>query len=435
MDKGTIGLLIFAFVLIALSAMFSASESAFFSINKLRLRLLRNKGNKKAIRAGKLLDKKENLLNTILVGNEIVNIALSALVTSICLEIFGQSGTGYATLGVTIALLIFGEICPKTLATHHSEKFAFFLAPFIQFVGIIVKPIVFVLTKCVDGIAKVFHIKIESKKASFSEEDIKQYIQVSEEEGVLEKGEKQMMTRVFKFTDLSAHDIMTPRTKIKAVPLKVSYRELMELYQKTKYSHFPVYGDGLDDIKGILYMKDVLFNMVNGKSFSAKELMRRPFYILENKKMSSIQQMLDENKESVAIVIDEYAGTAGILTKKDIVEEIFGKFYDEYDTYSSPEIIRMGENEAEISGIARLSEINELFELHLKSENYETVNGFLTELYDGFPTTGTVIEAQGCKFTILDASERKINLVRLEKYTLTSIDLNSIQMKQNKDEK
>ena len=182
-------------------------------------------------------------------------------------------------------------------------------------------------------------------------------------------------------------------------------------------------------------MKDVLFNMVNGKSFSAKELMRRPFYILENKKMSSIQQMLDENKESVAIVIDEYAGTAGILTKKDIVEEIFGKFYDEYDTYSSPEIIRMGENEAEISGIARLSEINELFELHLKSENYETVNGFLTELYDGFPTTGTVIEAQGCKFTILDASERKINLVRLEKYTLTSIDLNSIQMKQNKDEK
>ena len=415
MSMSMIGLLILAAVLIVLSAMFSASESAFFSINRLRLRLLRNKGDKKAIRAGKLLDKKDKLLNTILVGNEIVNIGLSALVTSICLELFGQNGMGYATLGVTIVLLIFGEIFPKTMATHNSEKFAFFLAPFIQFVSVIVTPIVFVLSSCVKVIAKIFHIKMETNKVSFSEEEIKQYIQVSEEEGVLESGEKQMMNRVFKFTDLSAHDIMTPRTKIKAVPLTISYRELMELYQKTKYSHFPVYGEGLDDIKGILYMKDVLFSMANEKTFSAKLLMRRPFYILENKKMSSIQQMLDENHESVAIVIDEYSGTSGILTKKDIAEEIFGKIYDEYDSYSSPEIQRLSDSVAEISGSARLSEVCDLFDVQLKSDNYETVNGFLTEIYDGFPEKGTCIENIGCRFIILDASDRKINKVRLEK--------------------
>ena len=165
-----IGLLIIAVVLILLSATFSASESAFFSINKLRLRLLKNKGDKKAIRASRLLDKKEKLLNTILVGNNVVNIVLSAIITSVSLEIFGQNGLGYATAAVTVVLLIFGEIIPKTLATHFPEKFSFFFAPFIQFVSVIINPIVVVLIKCVRFIAKLFHIKIEEEKISFTEE-------------------------------------------------------------------------------------------------------------------------------------------------------------------------------------------------------------------------------------------------------------------------
>ena len=232
---------------------------------------------------------------------------------------------------------------------------------------------------------------------------------------MLESGEKQMMNRVFKFTDLSAHDIMTPRTKIKAIPLTISYKELMELYQKTKYSHFPVYGNDLDDIKGMLYMKDVLFSLANETTFNAKELMHSPFFILENKKMSSIQQMLDENNESVAVVIDEYAGTAGILTKKDIAEEIFGKFYDEYDLNYSPDLLKLSETEAEISGSARLNEVCEMFDLDLKSENYETINGFLMEVFDRFPQVGEEIELTGCKFKVIDATERKINKVRLTK--------------------
>jgi len=404
-----IGLLIIAVVLILLSASFSASESAFFSINKLRLRLLRNKGDKKAIRAGRLLDKKEKLLNTILVGNNVVNIVLSAIITSVCLEIFGQNGLGYATAAVTVVLLIFGEIIPKTLATHFPEKFSFFFAPFIQFVSVIINPIVVVLIKCVRFIAKLFHIKIEEKKISFTEEDIKQYIQVGEEEGVLEHGEKQMMNRVFKFTDLSAYDIMTPRTKIRAVPINISYSEMMELYQKTKFSYFPVYGKDLDDIKGIIHMKDLLFTKADEKNFDIKNLMRQPLFILESKNMSSIQQMLDENQENVAIVIDEYSGTSGILTKKDIAEEIFGKINDEFGTNFSPDIKKLSDTEIEIDGTVRLDEINELFDLDLQSANYETLNGFLMEAFDGFPAVSAEISLKDCKIRVVDATERKVN--------------------------
>ena len=262
------GLLILAVVLILLSMIFSASESAFLSINKLRLRLLRNKKDKRAIRAGKLLDKKEKLLNTILVGNNIVNIALSAIITSIALELFGSAGVGYATVIVTILLLIFGEITPKTIGTRHPEGVAFLLAPLIKFFGWIFTPVVFILTKVTRLIASVFGVKFSEKKVSFTEEEIKQFIQVGEEEGVLQAGEKTMMHRVFKFTDLSAKEIMVPRTKITAIPMDITYQKLIELSQKSHLSRFPVYNKDLDDIKGILYMKDVFCNGLDESSFN-----------------------------------------------------------------------------------------------------------------------------------------------------------------------
>ena len=257
------GLMILAVVLILLSMSFSASESAFLSINKLRLRLLRNKKNKKAIRAGKLLDKKEKLLNTILVGNNIVNISLSAIITSIALDLFGPAGVGLATAIVTVLLLVFGEITPKSIGTHHPEGIAFLFAPLLRFFTWIFSPIVFILTKVTRFIARLFGVKFSEKKVSFTEEEIKQFIQVGEEEGVLESGEKTMMQRVFKFTDLSAKEIMVPRTKITAIPMDITYRKLIELSQKSHLSRFPVYDKDLDDIKGILYLKDVFCKSFN----------------------------------------------------------------------------------------------------------------------------------------------------------------------------
>ena len=409
------GLLILAVVLILLSMIFSASESAFLSINKLRLRLLRNKKDKRAIRAGKLLDKKEKLLNTILVGNNIVNIALSAIITSIALELFGSAGVGYATVIVTILLLIFGEITPKTIGTRHPEGVAFLFAPLIKFFGWIFIPVVFILTKVTRLIASVFGVKFTDKKVSFTEEEIKQFIQVGEEEGVLQAGEKAMMHRVFKFTDLSAKEIMVPRTKITAIPMDITYQKLIELSQKSHLSRFPVYNKDLDDIKGILYMKDVFCKGLDEASFNVKEVLRPPLFILETKKMSSIRQMLEENHESMAVVLDEYSGTAGILTTEDISEEIFGSIYDEYDSVDIPEIEKKSSEEATLSGSARLIDVYETLGIKLDSKNYETINGYLTELYDGFPEKDTVIKDRDCIFTILDSTDRKINKVQIKK--------------------
>ena len=409
------GLLILAVVLILLSMIFSASESAFLSINKLRLRLLRNKKDKRAIRAGKLLDKKEKLLNTILVGNNIVNIALSAIITSIALELFGSAGVGYATVIVTILLLIFGEITPKTIGTRHPEGVAFLFAPLIKFFEWIFTPVVFILTKVTRLIASVFGVKFSEKKVSFTEEEIKQFIQVGEEEGVLQAGEKTMMHRVFKFTDLSAKEIMVPRTKITAIPMDITYQKLIELSQKSHLSRFPVYNKDLDDIKGILYMKDVFCKGLDEASFNVKEVLRPPLFILETKKMSSIRQMLEENHESMAVVLDEYSGTAGILTTEDISEEIFGSIYDEYDSVDVPEIEKKSSEEATLSGSARLIDVYETLGIKLDSKNYETINGYLTELYDGFPEKDTVIKDRDCIFTILDSTDRKINKVQIKK--------------------
>ena len=409
------GLLILAVVLILLSMIFSASESAFLSINKLRLRLLRNKKDKRAIRAGKLLDKKEKLLNTILVGNNIVNIALSAIITSIALELFGSAGVGYATVIVTILLLIFGEITPKTIGTRHPEGVAFLFAPLIKFFSWIFTPVVFILTKVTRLIASVFGVKFSEKKVSFTEEEIKQFIQVGEEEGVLQAGEKAMMHRVFKFTDLSAKEIMVPRTKITAIPMDITYQKLIELSQKSHLSRFPVYNKDLDDIKGILYMKDVFCKGLDEASFNVKEVLRPPLFILETKKMSSIRQMLEENHESMAVVLDEYSGTAGILTTEDISEEIFGSIYDEYDSIDIPEIEKKSSEEATLSGSARLIDVYETLGIKLDSKNYETINGYLTELYDGFPEKDTVIKDRDCIFTILDSTDRKINKVQIKK--------------------
>ena len=224
-----------------------------------------------------------------------------------------------------------------------------------------------------------------------------------------------MMHRVFKFTDLSAKEIMVPRTKITAIQMDITYRKLIELSQKSHLSRFPVYQKDLDDIKGILYMKDVFCKGFDETNFNIKEVLRSPLFILETKKMSSIRQMLEENHESMAVVLDEYSGTAGILTTEDISEEIFGSIYDEYDSTDVPEIEKKSESEAILSGSARLIDVNEILGTNLESKNYETINGYLTELFDGFPENNTEIQDDVCVFKILDSTDRKINKVQIKK--------------------
>ena len=250
---------------------------------------------------------------------------------------------------------------------------------------------------------------------SFTEDEIKNFIDVGEEEGVLEENEKKLMHRVFRFTDLAAKDIMIPRTKIKAIPLTASYQAVIELSQTSRFSRFPVYGEDIDDIVGVLYVKDLMFYSTRQQEFSVKKIMRPPLFIVGTKKMSSVQQMLRENKQSLAIVIDEYSGTDGILTTEDITEEIFGKVEDEYYTVSEPMAVQISDDEAVLDGSVKLSELSERLGATFTSEFYETLAGYLSEKLDKVPEKGDVYKEQGFVFTVEEADATKIHKVHLKK--------------------
>jgi len=408
------GLLLVAVVLIILSLIFSASESAFLSINKLRVRFLRNQKNKRAVRTWRLLNNKERLINTLLVGNNIVNIAISSILTVIAIDLFGNAGVGIATFVATLLLLIFGEITPKTVATRHPEPIAFFFSGFICVLEVVLNPVVFILTEFSRIVLKLFGIDTKKKNVSFTEEEIKTFIDVGGEEGILGTSEKTMMRRVFKFTDLEAKDIMIPRKKIISVPLTARYNDIIELSERCSLSRFPVYHKDIDDIVGILYVKDMLKYKNSNEHFSVEKTMRPPLFILETKKMSSIQQMLRENKQGMAVVIDEYSGTDGILTFDDIEREIFGPVADEYKkNVRLSEVKIKNPNNDEIDGQSRLVDINEQLHTHLVSKQCETIGGYLCEALGRIPHVDESIIRDGYMFTVKSIDDKRVALVHL----------------------
>lgn len=418
MDDIPSGLLITAIVLVTLSMLFSISESAFLGMNKLRLRIRRkNKKDYRAVRAGKLLDKKEKLINTLLISNDLVNIFLSAIITSIALSLFGTKGVGYATFATTLILLLFGEITPKTIATHCPDKIAYGLSRFIYIITWVMRPVVAVVTAFSKIILRMFGIKQDKAKKSYTEQDIKTFFDISSEHGVIEEEENRMMSQIFKFSDLEAQDIMVPRTKIKAVSIDSTYRDIVELSQRLSFTRFPVYKKSIDDIVGIIYLKDLLKYSDNPKDFSLQKVMRDPLFILGTTKMSSVQQMLFESRQSMAIIVDEYSGTDGLVTEKDISREIFalpgdntlrGKFFD-FDSIED-------KNDFEINGLVLLHVLKEGLHINLESENNETVAGWFIEKINRMPKVNDKFEFEGYLFTV-----QKIQAHRIERIKITKV--------------
>ncbi len=411
-------LFIICAVLIILSMLFSISESAFLGMNKLRLRLKRKNREKKALRVGKLLDKKEYLINSLLISNDLVNIYLSSILTSIALSLFGQSGVSYATLTATILLLIFGEITPKSIATRCPDKIAYGLSGFVSVIVFIMRPVVAVVTSFAGAFLWLFGIKKSKSKKTYTEEEIKTFFDMSWESGIIEENENRLMTQVFKFSDLEAQDIMVPRTKIRAVPVDISYRALVELSERLGFTRFPVYRESIDDIVGIIYLKDLLQFEGCPSGFSAQKVMRPPIFILGTKKMSSVQEMLFENRQSMAIVVDEYSGTDGIVTEKDISREIFalpgddslrGKVFD-YDSVED-------QTEFEINGSVLIRELKKDLNIPLESQINETIGGWFTEKINRMPKAGDTVEYSGYLFAV-----RKIQAHRIERMLIKKLE-------------
>ena len=385
-------------------------------MNKLRLRVLRKNKDKRALTAGKLLDRRERLINTLLVSNDIVNIFVSSIITSIALDIFGSRGVGIATLIATLLLLIFGEITPKTISTRCPDRIAYGLAPFVQVVVVIMRPVVAVVTFIARCILRIFGIKTNVKKQSYTEEDIKTFFDMSSESGIIEENENRMMSQVFKFSDLEAQDIMVPRTKIRAVPHDAAYRDIVELSQRLGYTRFPVYRKSIDDIIGIIYLKDMLAYKDNQESFELHKVMRPPLFILGTKKITSVQELLFENHDSMAIIVDEYSGTDGVITEKDISREIFalpgedslrGKVFD-FDNVEN-------KSDFEINGSVLLRDLKEDLHIPLESNINETIGGWFSEQIDRMPAAGDTVEFEGWLFAVKKIQSHRVERIHISK--------------------
>jgi CBS domain containing-hemolysin-like protein len=307
--------------------LFSAGESAYLSLNKLRLHVRLLKKDARAQKVSRLLERKDLLINTFLIGNALVNIGLTSLVTALAMSLWGSRGIGVAALASTAFLLIFGEITPKTLAMRHPEPVAYGFCHLIGFFTFLFSAPARFFAFLARHAAALFGIKLSESAVTFDEEEIKNFIEMGGEEGVIEEGEKAMMHRVFAFTDLAARDVMVPRVSMVAVGLDLSYDAVVALAERRQLWCFPVTEATatLDDLVGVLYVKDMLPFAAAPESFSVKRAMREPVYIPGTRKISSAQHLLRENGQSVGIILDEYGGTAGLITTQDIAEVIFGK--------------------------------------------------------------------------------------------------------------
>lgn len=406
-------------VLLLFSMFFSASESALLSASRLRIRYLSEKKNKAAIRTENLTRRKDRFLTAILIGNNIVNIATSALITAVSIDLFGDTGVGIATAVSTLVILIFGEILPKSIAINRPESIALKLSLPLSIIVLLLTPLILLLSFITGRITGLFGISSQKANGAVTEDDIKTLIEISEEEGLIETKEREMLSNILKYTDLNARDIMTPRTDIVAASEDASISNLLELSRNTSFSRFPVYGEDIDDIKGIVYLKDLLYAAEEGPAAPVKDLLRPALYCFEGQTISSLQAELHAKKQNLAVILDEYGGTAGLVTTEDLLEKIFGALEDEYDeTEPNPifpqEPASTGTGPLSVPGWTRLDEISEMLGIPLKSEFYDTIGGFMLERLGDIPAAGTTISDQGILITAGAVSGNRIETVLIQ---------------------
>lgn len=400
------------FILLSLSAFFSSSETALMSLSKIRLRHMVEEKIKGADIISKLLDDPSKLLGSILVGNNIVNIGASALATSLAINIWGNAGVGIATGIMTILVLIFGEITPKSLAVQNTEKTALKVARLIYFITVVLSPIVAILMSITNLIIKLFGGNTEKKNTFITEEELKTMVDVSHEEGVLEGEEKKMIYNVFEFGDSQAKDVMTPRTDMAAIEIHSTYDEIIALFKQEQFSRMPVYEDNTDNIVGILYIKDLIFFEGNKDKFNLEQLIRPPYFTYEFKGTSELFSEMRAKRTPMAIVLDEYGGTAGIVTMEDLVEEIVGDIEDEYDERDE-EIQVIKEDEYVVDGSTRIDFLNEMIGTDIESEDFDSIGGFVIGILGRLPEQGENVEYTHIKFIVESIDKNRIEKLRV----------------------
>ena len=400
-------------ILIILSGFFSASETALMALSRIRVRHMVDEEVKGAKLLEKLLEDPNKLLGGILIGNNIVNIAATSITTSLFTAMLGAQGVAIATGLMTVLVLIFGEITPKTISANNPEKASLVVAKPIKFFVTILTPIVWIFNIITKVIFKLFGVDDKGVKPFITEEELKTMVNVSHEEGLLEMEEREIINNVFEFGDMQAKEAMVQRLDIVAIDMEDSYEEIIDLFKTEKLSRMPVYEETIDDIIGILNIKDIIFlSDEEIENFDIKKYMREAFFTYEFKKITQLLEEMKKDKSQMAIVVDEYGGTAGLITIEDLVEVIVGDIEDEYDE-EEDEIQVISPNEFLVDGSTKISDVNEILNIELESEEFDSIGGYIIGYIRHIPEENEIIEMDNIKFNIESVDKNRIKKIRI----------------------
>ena len=412
MDSGQALQILIVIGLLALSAFFSSSETAMMAVNKIRVRNLADAGLSSAQTLMKVLDNQPKMLSAILIGNNIVNISASSLATILVTRAFGDMYVGVGTGILTLLVLIFGEITPKTSATLYSETMALRFAKPIYMIMQVLTPVIFIVDKLSQGVLRLLHVDPNKKQDAITEDELRTIVEVSHEEGVIESDEKKMIYNVFDFGDSVAKDIMVPRIDMTFIDVDATFSEVIEVFREVKYTRYPVYEETTDNVIGIINIKDILLTE-NHKKFCIRDYLREPLYTYEFKKTAELMVELRKTQNNIAIVLDEYGATAGLITLEDMLEEIVGEIRDEYDEDEEDLIRRIGPREYVVEAAMKLDDLNDQLGLDLESEDYDSIGGFIIGLLDHLPEEGEEVTHKTLRFVVDKVDRNRIDKIHL----------------------
>lgn len=412
MDSSDVTQLIILLILLGLSAFFSSAETALTTVNKIRIRSLAEDGNKRAKTVLKITDDSGKMLSAILIGNNIVNLSTASLTTSLAYS-FGGSMVAIASGILTVLILLFGEITPKTMATIHAEKMALIYAPIISIFMKVMTPVIFIINGLSIGVLFLLRVDPNAKNDLMTETELRTIVDVSHEDGVIESDEREMIYNVFDLGDAKAKDVMVPRVHVTFADVNSTYEELLDIFREDKFTRLPIFEDTTDNVVGTINMKDLLL-YDNTKEFHIRDILREAYFTYEYKSISELLVEMRQASFNIAIVLDEYGETAGLITLEDILEEIVGEIHDEYDENEEDFVQEVTEREYIIEGSMNLDDLNDRLDLDLNSEEYDSLGGFIIERLDRLPEAGdSIVTEEGIRMVVEKLDKNRIEKVHV----------------------
>lgn len=407
MDSHSIGLILALIVLVALSAFFSATETAYMSLNRVRIKNMANDGDRRARRVMKLLDSYDRLLATVLIGNNIVNISSASIATVLFVSFFKNNGATISTVVMTVVVLIFGEITPKSLAKEAADSFALKVSGVMTALNTLFTPLSFLLIHLKSAVSRLIRVE---KSGGITEDELLTLVDEAEQDGGIDSGEKELFHNVIEFTDLDAGDILTPRIDVVAIDIEETPKELQELFEETGFSRIPVYRDTIDNIVGVVNEKDFHRHLL-GTENTIESILQPALFIPPSVKISELLKQLQQKKVHIAVVVDEFGGTEGIVTIEDIVEELVGEIWDEHDTVAA-EIREIGKDTFSVPASTELSEFFERFGVEEETE-VSTVNGWVTAHIGKIPAVGDTFDFENLTVRVAATDEQRASEIEV----------------------